>query len=380
MSTRVVVLGAGFGGLELSTILSETFGDKLDLTLIDKNDSFFFGFSKFDVIFGHKTSDAVRMAYRHIVKPGVRFRQEAITKIDPAARRVTTDRATYDADILVVALGADYDPEATPGLLERGGGGNEFYSMAGAERLRTVLPTFTKGHIIVGVCGAPFKCPPAPSEMALLLHDHLTTRGIRAACEISLTIPFGVPIPPSPDTSKALLAAFAERGIKFIPKKLVKALDPARRVAILDDNTEMPYDLFLGVPKHRVPSVVEASGLTDKGWIHPNPKNLATQFPGVYAIGDCASVGTAKAGVFAEGAARVAAASIIAEIRGEQPPPAYAGEGTCYIEFGGERVGRVDVNFLSGPSPVGTFVEPSIATASEKQHFGASRRARWFGL
>ncbi len=160
----------------------------------------------------------------------------------------------------------------------------------------------------------------------------------------------------------------------------MKALDPARHVAILDDNTELPYDLFVGVPKHRVPGVVEASGLTDKGWIHPSPKNLMTQFPGVYAIGDVASVGTAKAGVFAEGAARVAAAAIVTEIRGEAPPPAYTGEGTCYIEFGGEQVGRVDVNFLSGPSPVGTFVEPSAALAGEKQHFGTSRRTRWFGL
>ncbi len=377
MKLRVVVLGAGFGGLELSSKLSETIGDRLDLTLIDKNDSFYFGFSKFDVMFGHKSPDAVRLAYRNIVKPGVKFRQETITAIDPVSRLVTTEHGTYEADVLVIALGTDYDMNGTPGLSE---GGNEFYSFEGAERLRKVLPAFSKGRVIVGVTSAPFKCPPAPSEAALLMHDYLTKRGIRDACEISMVMPFGVPIPPSPDSSKALLAAFAERNITFIPKRLVRAIDPLRNVAILDDGTEMPFDLFLGIPKHRVPEVVEKSGLTVNGWIPVDPKDLKTRFPHVYAIGDVTSVGTPKAGVFAEGAARIAAESIIAELEeGEQPLP-YKGAGTCYVEFGDGRVGKVDVDFFSGPSPFGSYTEASVDLVAEKQYFGSSREARWFGL
>ncbi len=377
MKMRVVVLGAGFGGLELTTILSEAIADRIDLTLIDKNESFVFGYSKLDVMFGRKPPDAVRLAYRNIVKPGVRFRREAITAIDPKARRVMTTSGSYDADLLIVALGADYDMDATPGLAE---GGHEFYSVAGAEQLREVLPTFTKGRAIIGVAAAPFKCPPAPSEAALLLHDHLTERGVRTACDISLVMPFGVPIPPSPATSRALLAAFAERGITFVPNRVVRALDPARRVAILDDGIEMAYDLFLGVPKHRVPDVVAESGMAESGWIPVDPKTLKTRFPGVYAVGDVTNVGTPKAGVFAEGAARIVAASLIADLRGGEQPPAYTGAGSCYIEFGSGRVGRVDVDFLSGPSPTGSFVEPSAELAGEKLQFGSSRRARWFGL
>ena len=179
--------------------------------------------------------------------------------------------------MLVVALGADYDVEATPGLTE---GGNEFYSFAGAERLRDVLPAFSKGRAIVGVTSTPFKCPPAPSEAALLLHDHLSAHGVRGACEISLVMPFGAPIPPSPASSRALLSAFAERGITFIPNRLVRALDPGRRVAILDDASEMPYDLFLGIPKHRVPDVVVESGMTEGGWIPVDPMTLKTALSG----------------------------------------------------------------------------------------------------
>ena len=213
-----------------------------------------------------------------------------------------------------------------------------------------------------------------------MLHEYLTARGVRDACEISLVMPFGIPIPPSPATSQALLTAFAERGITFVPNRFVRALDPERRVAILDDQSEMPYDLFLGIPRHRVPDVVAASGMAVDGWIPVNPKNLETRFPGVYAIGDVTSVGTPKAGVFSEGAARVVAAALIAELQGGERPPAFTGKGTCYIEFGDDRVGRVEVDFLSGPSPKGSFTEPSVALASEKQHFGSSRRARWFGL
>jgi sulfide:quinone oxidoreductase len=377
MTPKVVVLGAGFGGLELTTILSETLRDGLDLTLIDRSDHFVFGFSKLDVMFGRETPAAVQLEYRHIVKPGVRFRQETITAIDAVTRQITTDRGTYEADVLVVALGADYDVDATPGLTE---GGNEFYSFAGAERLRDVLPGFSKGRAIVGVTSTPFKCPPAPSEAALLLHDDLTKRGVRGACEISLVMPFGVPIPPSPAASRALMSAFVERDIAFVPNRLVRALDPARQVAILDDGSEMAFDLFLGVPKHRVPKVVEASGMTVDGWIPVDPTNLKTRFPGVYAIGDVNSVGTAKAGVFAEGAGRVAAESIVAELQGGEGPPAYKGAGACYVEYGGNRVGRVDVDFLSGPSPTGSFVDPSTDLVAEKEHFGASRRQRWFGL
>ncbi|HET7289804.1 MAG TPA: FAD-dependent oxidoreductase, partial [Thermodesulfobacteriota bacterium] len=208
MKTRVLVLGAGFGGLELSTLLSEAFGDEVDVTLIDKSDHFIFGYSKLDVMFDRAEPDAVRLPYRNFVKPGVRFLQQTVTAIDPDARRVTTDAGTYESDFLVVALGADYDLDATPGLADVG---SEFYSVAGAERLRGALQNFSKGPAVIGVSAAPFKCPPAPSECALMLHDFLTEKGVRSRCEITLVLPLGSPVPPSPDTSRALLSAFSER-------------------------------------------------------------------------------------------------------------------------------------------------------------------------
>jgi sulfide:quinone oxidoreductase len=373
---RVLILGAGFGGLELATLLSEAGPGDFAVTLIDKSDAFVFGYSKLDVLFGRKQLDAVRLPYREISKPGVTVLQETVTAIDAEARRVTTDAAVHEADVLVIALGADYDFDATPGLTEAG---NEFYSVAGAERLAELLPAFSRGRAIIGVCDAPFKCPPAPSEAALLLHDYLTDRGVRDDCEISLVLPLGTPVPPSPEASEALLTAFAACGIEFIPGRRIAWLDAGRSIAILDDGAELPFDLFLGVPKHRAPDVVIASGLTEDGYVPVSPQTLETRFPGVYAVGDVATIGVPKAGALAESAARVVAKSLIASRRGSAQPDAYEGRGSCYVEFGSGKVGRVDIDFLSGPMRTGVYQPPSSDLVAEKHDFGASRSARWFG-
>jgi sulfide:quinone oxidoreductase len=373
---RIVVLGAGFGGLELTAILSETFGDDLDIVLIDQHDAFVFGFTKLDVMFGRELPAAVRHPYADIVKPGVRFVQTTVRSIDPAGRTVDTDAGPFDADVLVVALGADLDPSATPGLVEAG---HEFYTVAGAFALRDVLADFGGGRVIVAVTSTPFKCPPAPSETALLMDDYLKARGVRDRSEIALVMPMGAPIPPSPDASAALLEAFAARGIAWHPDSVVQSLDGTRRVAVLADGTELPYDLFLGVPKHRAPDVVVASGMTVDGWIPVDPLTLETSHPDVYAIGDVTSVGTPKAGVFAEGQATVVAQRLVDRIRGDQASTEYDGRGVCYLQFGQDQVAKVEVTFLSGSTPRGGLEGPSRALAADKVEFRSSRVRRWFG-
>lgn len=373
---RVLILGAGFGGLELTSSLSERFGNDADVVLIDQSDGFVFGFSKLDVMFGRQTSDEVFHPYSAIDKPGVRFVKSVIRSIDPESKRVETDAGTFDCDVLVVALGADLEPSATPGLLECG---NEFYTPHGAFGLRDVLANFPGGDVIVGVTSTPFKCPPAPSETALLMHDFLTERGLRDRSTVSLVMPFGVPIPPSPAASKTLLQAFSERGISWHPEKLVVRLDQDQKVAVCSDGTEMRFDLFLGVPRHKVPAVVEESGMTVDGWIPVDPQTLQTQFSDVYAVGDVTSVGTPKAGVFSEGQASVVASQLIAREDPSAAASSYTGRGICYIEFGNHAVAKVDVTFLSGQAPVGEIEGPSEIVAAEKEEFGSSRVRRWFG-
>jgi sulfide:quinone oxidoreductase len=374
---RVVVLGAGFGGLEVTSRLFARFADAVDVVMIDAADAFVFGFSKLDVMFGRVAAEHVMHRYRDMpARPGVRFVQTVIRSIDPATKRVTTDAGEFAADALVVALGADVDPAATPGLLA---GGHEFYTVAGAFAARDAIAGFEGGEVVIAVTSTPFKCPPAPSETALLMHEFLRAAGLRERSSISLVMPLPRPVPPSPAASDALLEAFAERGIAWLPERTVGALDPERRVALLADGSELGYDLFLGVPRHHAPEVVRAAGLTEDGWVAVDPLTLQTRYRDVYAIGDVTSVGTPKAGVFAEGQAAVVADRIAATIEGAAGPE-YDGRGVCYVEFGDDTVGRVDVTFRAGQPPVGAFDTPSPAWTADKVEFGRSRVARWFGL
>ena len=378
MPTRILILGAGFGGLELASRLSSELARDVAVTLIDRSDSFIFGFSKLDVMFGRRTLDEVRLPYRSIAKPSVEFRQETILSIDPEEKRVVTNAGTHEADILVVALGADLAPGATPGLIEAG---HEYYSHEGAVAARDLIAGFRGGAIVIGVMGGFFKCPPAPYETALMLHDDLTRRGLRDATSITLVTPMPKPIPISDEVSDAILATLDERGIRSSHGTWTERLDPVTKIAHLRDGRELPFDLFLAVPVHVAPPVVVESGLTeDDGWVAVDKATLATKWPDVYAVGDVASAPVPRAGVIAEGEASTVADVLLHRLGGGPAPAPFAGEVLCYVEMGDATIGQVNVNFLSGPAPVAFYRPPSLAGAEEKRQFAATRRARWFGL
>jgi sulfide:quinone oxidoreductase len=377
MTKHAVILGAGFAGLELATRLSESLADEVWVTLIDRSDSFGFGFSKLDLLLGRKQMADVRLPYAEIDRPGVEFRRETITAIDPEARRVTTDGGSYDADFLAIALGADYDFAATPGFEEAG---VEYYTFEGAERMCEVVAGIERGRIVIGILGHPFKCPPAPFEGALLLHDLLTERGVRDDCELRVVGPMAAPVPVTKEVSQKFLGALAARDIEYVAKETIVSIDAEADEARLASGGSVPYDLFIGVPVHRAPEVLTASGLAPDGWVPVERKNLATGHPGVYALGDCTALPMAKAGVFAENAAGVVAADIEATVTGRELEQPYQGEGSCYLEFGGGEVAKVEANFLGGPSPTAQFVGPNLELAEEKREFGRTRRERWFGL
>jgi len=376
--TKVVILGAGFAGLELSARLSDELAGRAEITLIDQSPGFIFGFSKLDVMFGRQTLDEIRLPYRAISKPGVTFKQESIESIDPERRSVATNAGTYDADILVVALGADLAPQATPGLTEAG---HEFYSPEGAARVRDLLVDFAGGNVVIAVLGGFFKCPPAPYETAFMLHDFLAARGRRENTTLHLVTPMPKPIPISEDVSNAILELMDERGIHHSHASPVSDIDPQSKVLRLKDGRTLPFDLLLAVPVHVAPPVVAESGLTeDDGWIAVDLETFATKFPDVYAVGDITSAPVPRAGVVAEGEASTLADVLVDRIRGGGTVRPFKGEIKCYIEMGDDSVGMADVDFLSGPAPVAVFTPPSPEGAEHKRQFAAARRRRWFGI
>jgi sulfide:quinone oxidoreductase len=206
-------------------------------------------------------------------------------------------------------------------------------------------------------------------------------QGIRESVQMTMTFPMQRPVPVTAAVSQQFRDGLADRGIEERPEQVVTSLAPAKKGARLASGETLPYDLFVGIPLHRAPDPLPASGLTVDGWVPVDQTNLRTNYPGVYAIGDVCSGPrpVPKAGIFAESAARVVADDIAATISGGEPPAPYGASGICYAEFGDGLVSKVEVNFLSGEAPAAQPCRATIGHAAEKQQFGATRRARWFG-
>lgn len=375
---RIVVLGAGFGGLETCVRLAGALGGETgtEIVLVDRSDSFVAGAAHIGLLTGSVALDDVRHRYTSLPHTGVRFVHSDVHRIDPAARVVETTEGTIEADVVVIALGAELDVAATPGLAEDG---HEFYSVPGVLAARRALEAFTGGRIVVGVCGAPYKCPPAPSAATLAVHDWLASRSDVGDVELSLMMPTDRPIPPSPEASSEVLAAFDADGIHWRGGTRIDHLDPTGHVAVTASGEEVPYDVFLGVPVHRAPTVVSVAGLCPQGWVRVDPTTMQTAHDHVYAIGDIVDIGAPKAGVFAEAQASVAAANIVARHRGAPDPVRGSDHGICYLDIVAGHTTGIDVTFTPGGSTDVVLRPPSPETAEAAAASAVARTARWFG-
>jgi sulfide:quinone oxidoreductase len=377
---KILILGGGFGGLETATGLAETLTpDRYDITLIDRNDGFFIGFSKIDVLFGRATPEEVSYRYEDLRAEGVRFVRDTITAIDVDARTVETTEHAFSYDHLVVALGADLDPGAVAGFVESGG--HEFYSMRGAEALAPVLGGFTEGTLVLGIFRPPYKCPPAPYEVACQLNDFFAARGVRDAIDLKVVVPGPRPVK-NPSVSDMLEAQLSAHGVELLAASPIESVN-ARGKRVLTAKGPVDYDLFVGVPVHVPPAVVARSGLSDGGFVTVDERTLETRIAGVYAVGDVTAVpvgdkAVPKAGAFAEDGARTVVSEILRKEGFDVAPVPFKARGACYFELGSGKVAKVDADYLSGAKPSSVVSGPSDALHGDKERFASSRQERWF--
>ena len=233
-----MIVGAGFAGLKLATRPSDSLGYAVRVALIDRNDSFHFGFSKLDVLLGrHASERRTPVPSGEIAKEGVEFHQETVTAYRPIRRRVSTGEGRYDADFLAIALGAKYDPSRHARV--PGGRGSTTHSLAGAERLGEILAGFEAGKILISVLGHPLKWPPVPLEGPFLLHDLFAKRGIRDAVDLRMTFPMAAPVPVTEQVSQLFRApGLDERDIHYAGRELVVGLDSRQRTARLAERRD----------------------------------------------------------------------------------------------------------------------------------------------
>ena len=378
--SRTLILGAGFGGIAVATKLRGLVGDDHEIVLVDRREEFWMGLRKLWELVGIGTISEGSRSRRLLSGHGIDFVPCGVEAIDPVGRTVRCDGSLWNADFVVVALGAEPRPDLVPGMAEHA---HDVWELGGVHGAKAALEGFEGGRVAVVIAGAPYPCPPAPYECAMLLDEWLRHRDLRERTGLVVSTFQPILLPNAGREGSAWLGEqLAARGIEARVGRNVERLEDG---AVVYADGELDADLVIGVPPHRVPAVVADSGLTRDGdWIPVDPGTLATPYPGVFAVGDVTEIKLAnglplpKAGVIAELQGARVAAAIAAEVQGGGPPPPFDGRGYCFIEMGRSTATLVEGEFFAEPQPIVRLREPSAENAEEKRRFEAERLSRWF--
>jgi sulfide:quinone oxidoreductase len=375
---RVLVLGGGFGGIATAVALRSQLDPADEVVLVERRATFVMGLRKNWALVRASTLAAGRRSLEALRDRGIEVVSGSIEAIRPDAREADVDGRTIGGDALVVALGAERDPDRIPGFREHA---IDVYDEASSEAGAAAIDAFTGGRIVIGIFGVPYPCPPGPYELALLLAERLGARGIPGGLFVFTPQAGSLPV-----LGEAGCAAFdgrlASEGITFRPKTTATAVEPG---AVVAADTRIPFDLLLGVPPHRVPRVVTEAGLAEPGgWVKVDRATLETSVPNVFAIGDVTAIPMStgqplpKAGVFAHAQGEVVATRIADALAGRTPSAVFDGRGMCFLETGHGRATMVRGNFYAAPPDV-ALVEAAEEHLAAKHDFEAQRLAAWFG-
>ncbi len=380
-ATTTMILGGGFGGISTANTLRGLLTAEHQIFVIDESPRFLVGAGKTWIMLGERTYDQISRPRASLLVPGVELIEARVEKIGLMDRTVSSLGGSLSWDHLVIALGAELDRSKVPGLAEAA---HTFYTVEGAQRLKVELEKFSGGDLAILIPKVPFKCPPAPYEAAMLLHDAFKRRGIRSNVRLAMYTVEGSPMATAgPEMGQYIKGELALRDIDFNGQKATVRVEAAARRVVFEDGSEAPYDLLLTIPPHEAPSVVHDAKLTNpSGWIPVDPLTLQVKLQpdtqNVYAVGDITSVplpgrfkpdvglSLPKAGVMAEKHGRVVAHQIAARVLGHPPLETFDGKGNCYLETGEGRAIRADGSFFELPHPVMQKRMPDEAQLRDK--------------
>jgi sulfide:quinone oxidoreductase len=361
-----VILGGGFGGIAAANSLRRLLPPEHAITVVDESARFHVGAGKTWIMLGERTYEQISQERTVLLAPGIQFVKATAQNISLSERTVSTGAAALKWDFLVIALGADLNQAAVPGLAEVA---HTFYTVDGAQRLKATLDQFSGGDVAIVIPKAPFKCPPAPYEAAMLLHEAFRRRGLGNKSRLAIHTIEGAPMATAgAEMGQFIKNELAQREIAFFPQRVVARIDGTAQRVVFEGGSEARYDLLIAVPPHVAPKVVRDAQLVNQsGWVPVDPKTMQVKQESaseVYAVGDVTSVPLPgryrpdvglvlpKAGVFAEAHGRIAAHQITARILGRAPDEAFDGKGYCFLEIGGQRAVKTDGNFFELPHPI----------------------------
>ncbi len=379
----VVILGGGVGGLVTANELRKRLGREHRVVLVDKEGKHVFSPSFLWLIIGLRQPDKIVRDLSVLEKKGIEVVKGEVEAIKPAQRTVRVDGREWEADYLVVSLGADLAPELVPGLAEAG---YNLYSLEGATAIRDARKTLTEGRLVVLTARPLYKCPAAPYEAAMLLDYDLRKRRLRDRVSVDIYAAEAKPLAVTGDEFSTRVRQMVEdKKIAYHPQHEVTEVEPASRTLHFANGAEARFDFLVYVPPHVAPPVVQEAGLTNEsGWVPVDRHTMETRFPGVYAIGDVTSIPLSvglplsKAGTFAHHQAEAVAQTIAASVTGKGKPATFDGQGECFIEIGDGKAGFGSGNFYAEPSPTIKLRQPTRYWHAGKILFEKDWLRRWF--
>ncbi len=351
---RIVVVGGGTGGTVLSNRLVDQLRPEVDagdveVRLVTDSPDHVYKPEFLYVPFGESSLREATKPVSDLLDRRVQLQIDRVTDVDTENETVALagEAEPLAYDHLVLATGAQLEPEEVPGLVE---GGHHFYGPEGAQRLRDALAEFEEGHLVLSVIGVPHMCPAAPLEFVLIADEWLRERGLREDVEITYTYPIqrahGIR-----SIAEWATDLFEERDISLETFFNPEAVDPEERTISTMEGTDMSYDLLVAIPPHTGNPLVTEAGLGDDGWVDVDRHTLeATNAEDVYAIGDIADVPTSKAGSVAHYEADVVADRIASRVRDQVPMATYDGKTICFIESGTDEATFVEFGYGDEPT------------------------------
>jgi sulfide:quinone oxidoreductase len=402
---RIVVLGAGFGGLAFANLLRKGLSEEHQITVIDRKDHFVMGFVNLWILNGGRSLEESKTALSNLKSRGISFLQEEVTAINPVEKNVTTVSSPsspsspstaagqgheHEYDYLVMALGAEYAPEQIDGFAENGG--FNLYDAEQIPKLRKEILSLRRGRIALCITQFPYKCPPAPYEASLLVNEILTKNGTRENVDIDVYTPSPIALPVAgPGVSHDVASLLDKNRIRFHPSHRLKSVSVEQLCFEYDGDggtreKSVGYDLLMAIPPHKLPSVIKSSGFIMDGqkWVEVDRFSLKTKYENAYAIGDVTeirvnqNVSIPKAGIFAEGQAKVVCQQILNDImKNQSGAPQFNGKGFCFMEVGNNKAGYIDTDFYNKEGPITNLEPPSEESYRKKVDFEKSRVCEW---
>ncbi|MFO1288766.1 MAG: NAD(P)/FAD-dependent oxidoreductase [Rubrivivax sp.] len=328
---RVVVVGGGYGGATAARYLR--LWANVDVTLIERNDTFVSCPISNLVLGGHKQIGDVTRSYEGLKAAGVKVVKAEVTAVDVAGKKVRTSAGEFAYDRLVLSPGIDFMTEQVGGLQAALDSGRVLHSWkAGPQTvaLRRQLEAMPDGGVYaMCIPLAPYRCPPGPYERACMVASYLKTAKPRSKVIV---------LDANPDiTSKAGLfrKAWADHYAGIIEYKANAVLREVAGTTAKLEFEDVKADVLNVIPGQRAGDIAKSAGIVNANnrWVGVNWLTMeSTAAPGVHVLGDATLSAPAmpKSGHMANQHAKVAAAAIIAQLKGDTVNPTPVVVNTCY--------------------------------------------------